>query len=190
MERGNNQQHIRVIGRGEIVDLDANRLGDWCIQFHIGIFFNPSRAPFQCYLTQQPHNFCALIEVFGPNQFVLVATSGDPCSSELTDLFSPQTLYGCLHFTYVCWSVIIHGVPKSSGARLCGHHQVGNLICRSVDWTQATFHANRERFGGLRYGHIDLPKDSYRRYLFNGQPNSKWFQGVQYAKQTHPGQGN
>ena len=128
----------------------------------IGIFFNPSRAPFQRYLTQQPHNFCALIEVFGPNQFVLVATSGDPCSSELTDLFSPQTLYGCLHFTYVCWSVIIHGVPKSSGARLCGHHQVGNLICRSVDWTQATFHANRERFGGLRYGHIDLPKDSYR----------------------------
>jgi hypothetical protein len=29
METGNEQQHIRVIGCGEIVDLDADRLGDW-----------------------------------------------------------------------------------------------------------------------------------------------------------------
>ena len=177
MERGNNQQHIRVIGRGEIVDLDANRLGDWCIQFHIGIFFNPSRAPFQCYLTQQPHNFCALIEVFGPNQFVLVATSSDPCSPEITELFAPQTLYGCLHLTYVCRSVIINGVPESSDNILRGHHRAGNFIVRGADWTQATFHANRERIGGLNYGHIDLLRDNYGRYLFNGRPYSHQFQG-------------
>ena len=129
METGNEQQHIRVISPGRIVVLDAHCLGDWSIQFHIGVFFNPSGALFGHYLTQQRRNFCALIEVFDPNQFVLVATSGDPCSSEITDLFSPQTLYGCLHLTYVCRSVIIHRVPKSSGARLWGHHRAGNLIC-------------------------------------------------------------
>ena len=41
MESGDDQQHIRVLGRGGIVVLDANRLGDWNIQFHIGSFSNP-----------------------------------------------------------------------------------------------------------------------------------------------------
>ena len=46
MERGNDQQNIRVVGLGEIVDLDAKGMGDWSIQFCIGIFFNPSGASF------------------------------------------------------------------------------------------------------------------------------------------------
>ena len=89
MERGNKQQYIRVIGYGGIEVLDANRLGDWSILFHIGIFFNPSGALFRHYLTQHCRNFCTLIKNFGPNQVVLVATSGDPCSPEITELFSP-----------------------------------------------------------------------------------------------------
>ena len=40
METGDKQQHIRVIGHGGIEVLDADRLGDWSIEFHIGSFFN------------------------------------------------------------------------------------------------------------------------------------------------------
>jgi hypothetical protein len=36
METGDEQQHIRVISRRGIVVLEADRLGDWGIQFHIG----------------------------------------------------------------------------------------------------------------------------------------------------------
>ena len=172
--------------------LDADRLGDWSIQFHIGSFFNPtSGAPFQRYLTQQRRNFCTLIEVFGPNQFILVATSGNPCSPEITELFAPQTLYGCLHLTYVCRSVIINRVPESSDNILRGHHWAGNLIVRGADWNQATFHANMKRIGGLHYGHhINLLRDNYGQYLFNGRPYSKRFQGNQYTDEMRPGQGN
>jgi hypothetical protein len=41
METGDKQQHIRVLGRGGIVVLDADRLGDWNIHFHIGSFSTP-----------------------------------------------------------------------------------------------------------------------------------------------------
>ena len=103
MESGDDQQHIRVLGREGIVVLDADRLGDWNIQFHIGSFFKPtSGLPFQRHLRQQRHNFCMLIKIFGPNQFVLVATSGAPFSPEPTELFAPLTLHKCLHLPYVC----------------------------------------------------------------------------------------
>ena len=95
MESGDEHQHIRVLGRGEIVVLDANCMGDWNIQFHIGSFFNPtSGLPFQRHQFQQRHNFCTLIKIFGPNQFVLVATSGAPFSPKTTELFAPQTFTG------------------------------------------------------------------------------------------------
>ncbi len=100
--------------------LDADRLEDWNIQFHIGSFFNPtSGLPFQRHLRQQRRNFCTLIKIFGPNQFVLVATSGAPFSPETTELFAPQTLHGCLHLPYVCRSVVITGYPKVV-ATYCG----------------------------------------------------------------------
>ena len=99
MDRGNDRHHIRVIGRGGIEVLDAHRVGEWVIQLHIGIFFNPSRASLRRYLAQQRRNFCALIEVFGPNQLVLVATTGNPFPPKRTALFSPQTLHGCLYLT-------------------------------------------------------------------------------------------
>ena len=95
MESGDNQQHIRVLGRGGIVVLDANHLGDWNIQFHIGRFFNPtSGLLFQRNLRQQQRNFCTLIEIFGPNQFVLVATSSALFSPETTELFAPRHCTG------------------------------------------------------------------------------------------------
>jgi hypothetical protein len=191
METGDKQQHIRVLGRGGIVFLDANCLGDWNIHFHIGSFFNPAgKLPFQHHLLQQRRNFCTLIKIVGPNQFILVATSGAPFSPETTELLAPQTLHGCLHLTYICRLVIINGVPKSSGNILWGHHRAGNIIVRRADWTQATFHAKRERIGGLRYGHIDLLRDTCGRYLFNGRPYSERFQGNQYAEHRRPGQGN
>ena len=92
-----------------------------------------------------------LIKIFDPNQFVLVATSGTPFSPETTELFAPQTLNRCLHLTYVCRSVIINGVPASSGNKLRGHHRAGNIIVRRADWAQATFHVNRE-LGGYATG--------------------------------------
>jgi hypothetical protein len=190
METGDEEQHIRVLGRGGIAVLDADRLGDWNIHFHISSFFNPTGGlPFQRHLLQQRRNFCTLIEFFGPNQFVLVTTSGAPFSPETTELFAPQTLHGCLHLTYVCRSVIINGVPKSSGNILREHHRAGNIIGRA-GWTRVTFHANRERIGGLRYGHIVLLRDTYGRYLFNGRPYSERFQGNQYAEHTRLGQGD
>ena len=65
MESGDDQQHIRVLGRGGIVVLDANRLGDWNIQFHIGSLFNPtSGLLFQRHLRQQQRKFSTLIENF------------------------------------------------------------------------------------------------------------------------------
>ena len=131
-----------------------------------------------------------LLKIFGPDQFILIATSGAPFSPETTELFAPQTLHGCLHLPYVCRSVVINGVPKSSGNILWGHHRAGNIIVRRADWTQATFHAKRERIGGLRYGHIDLLRDTCGRYLFNGRPYSERFQGNQYAEHRRPGQGN
>ncbi len=91
MESGDNQQHIRVIGRGGIVVLDADCLGDWNIQFHIGSFFNPtSGLPFQRHLCQQRCNFGTLIEIFGPNQFVLVATSGTLLSPPRPQIYLPR----------------------------------------------------------------------------------------------------
>ena len=118
MDRGNEQHYIRVISCGGIVVLDAHCVGDWCIQFHIGIFFNLSRPPLGRDLAQQRRNFCTLIEVVGPNQFVLVANPGDPFPPARTALFSLQTLHGCLDLAYVCRAVIIHGLPESSGAQL------------------------------------------------------------------------
>ena len=41
MESGDDQQHIRVLGRGGIVVLDDDCLGDWNIHFHIGSFSTP-----------------------------------------------------------------------------------------------------------------------------------------------------
>ena len=42
MDRGNEQHYIsRVIGHGRIEVLDILCMGDWCIQFHIGIFLTP-----------------------------------------------------------------------------------------------------------------------------------------------------
>ena len=176
MESGDDQQHIRVLGRGGIVVLDANRLGDWNIQFHIGSFFNPtSGLPFQRHLCQQRCNFGTLIEIFGPNQFVLVATSGAPFSPETTDKFAPQTLHECLHLTYICRLVVINDVPESSGNILWGDHRAGNIILRRANWTQATFYANREQIGEQQYGHDNLLRDTYGRYLFNGQPYSERF---------------
>ena len=152
MESGDDQQHIRVLGGGGVAVLDANCLGNWNIHFHIGSFFNPnSGLPYERYLRQQRRIFCTLIKIFGPNQFVLVATSGTPFSPETTDLFAPQTLQGCLHLTYICRSVVINGVPKSSGNILRGHHRAGNIIVRRANWTQATFYANREQIGGQQY---------------------------------------
>ena len=129
MDQENLQQHIRVVSCREIKVLDAHCVGDWFIQLHIGTVFNPSGAPLQRYLSQQRHNFCALIESFGPNQFVLVATAGNSLSPERTDVFSPQTLHLCLYLTYLGWSVIVHKVPESSGERLRGHHQAGTFNC-------------------------------------------------------------
>ena len=189
MESGDDQQYIRVLGRGGIEVLDAARLGDWNILFHIGSFFNPtSGLPFQRQLRQQRRNFCTLIEIFGPNQFVLVATPGAPFSPENTELSAPQTLHGCLQLPYVCRFLVINGVPESSGNILRGHHRAGNLIIRRANWTQATFHANRERIEGLRYGHVDLLRDTHGRYLFNGRPYSEQFPGDQHVENTRPGQ--
>ena len=101
-------------------------------------FFNPRGALLGHYLAQQRRSFCALIKVFGPNQFVLVTNPGDPFPPEQTALFSPQTLQGCLDLTYMCRLVVIHGVPESSGARLWGHNQSGALICRGAEWTQSS----------------------------------------------------
>ncbi len=113
MESGDNQQHIRVLGREGIVVMDADRLGDWNIKFHIGSFFNPtSGLPFQRHLHKQRRNFCTLIKKFGPNQFVLVATSSAPLPPETTELFALQTLHGCLHLPYVCQLVVSTGYPK------------------------------------------------------------------------------
>ena len=166
-------------------------MGNWNIQFHIGSFFNPtSGLPFQCHLRQQQRNFCMLIKIFGPNQFVLVATSDAPFSPETTILFAPQTLHGCLHLPYVYRLVVINGVPKSSSIILWGHHRAGNIIVRRANWIQATFHANRERISGLQYRHINLLRYTYGRYLFNGHPYSKRFQGNQYGEHTRPGQGD
>jgi hypothetical protein len=190
MDRGIEQHHIRIIDCGGIVVLDAHPVGDWCIQFHIGILFNPSGPLLGHYLAQQRHNFCALIKVFGPNQFVLVANPGDPFPPMGTDLFSPQTLHGCLELTYGCRAVNIHRVPESSGAQLWGHNQSGALICRGAEWTEATFHDNRVWLREFHHVHINLPMDIYGQYLFNGQPYSKRFQGGPYAKHIHPGQGD
>ena len=170
MDQENDQQHIWVIGRGGIEVLNAHCVGDWFIQLHIGILSNPSGAPLQRYLTQQLPNFCALIKIFGHNQFVLVATAGDPLSPKQTAVFSPQTLHPCSYLTCTCWLVRVHGVPESSGARLHGQHQAGTFNCRRAEWTQATFHENRERFGDFCYIIIDLPTDRYGQYLFNEQP--------------------
>jgi hypothetical protein len=189
MESGDDQQYIRVLGRGGIEVLDAARLGDWHLLFHIGSFFNPtSGLPFQRQLRQQQRNFCMLIEIFGPNQFVLVATPGAPFSPETTELSAPQTLHGCLQLPYVCRFVVINGVPESSGNILRGHNRAGNLIIRRANWTQATFHANRERIGGLRYGHVDRLRDTHGRYLVNGRPYSEQFPGNQHVENTRPGQ--
>ena len=191
MESGDDQQHIRVLGGGGVAVLDANCLGNWNIHFHIGSFFNPnSGLPYKRYLRQQRRNFCTLIKIFGPNQFVLVATSGAPFSPETTELFAPQTLHGCLYLPYICRSVVINGVPESSGNILRGHHRAGNIIVRRANWTQATFYGNREPIGELQYGHVDLLRDTYCRYLFNGRPYSKRFQGDRYLEHTRPGQGN
>ena len=115
MDRGKKQHHIRVSGHGGIKVLDAHCLGDWCIQFHSGIFLiGPSRPP--GFLPQQRNNFCGLIKVFGPNQLVLVTNPGNPFPPAGTDLFSPETLHSCLKLRYVCQAVIIHRVPESSGA--------------------------------------------------------------------------
>ena len=133
MESGDDQQYIRVLGRGGIEVLDAARLGDWNILFHIGSFFNPtSGLPFQRQLRQQRRNFCTLIEIFGPNQFVLVATPGAPFSPENTELSAPQTLHGCLQLPYVCRFLVINGVPESSGNILRGHHRAGNLFAVQI----------------------------------------------------------
>ncbi len=191
MEPGDDQQHIRVLGGGGIVVLDADRLGDWNIQFHIGSFFNPtSGLPYERHLRQQRRNFGMLIEIFGPNQFVLVATFGAPFSPETTELFALQTLHGCLYLPYVCQSVVINGVPESSGNILRGHQWADNIIVRRANWTQATFYANRERIGGLQYVHVDLLRVTYGRYLFNGRPYSERFQGDQDVEHTRPGQGD
>ncbi len=115
MDSGIEQHHIRVSGRGGIKVLDAHCLGDWCIQFHSGIFLiGPSGSP--GFLPQQRQNLCTLIEEFGPNQLVLVTNPGNPFPLAGTDLFSPETLHSCLELRYVCQAVIIHGVPKSSEA--------------------------------------------------------------------------
>ena len=191
MESGDDQQHIRVLGRGGIVVLDANCLGDWNIQFHIGSFFNPtSGLPFQRHLRQQRRNFYMVIEIFGPNQFVLVLF--EIMTFFLVDplLFAPQILHGCLHLTYICRSVVINGVPKSSGNILRGHHRAGTIIVRWANWTQETFYVNREQIGEQQFGHVDLLRDTYGRYLFNGRPYSKRFQGDQYVEHTRPGQGD
>jgi MinD superfamily P-loop ATPase len=58
----------------------------------------------------------------------LVATSGAPFSPKTTDKFAPQTLHGCLHLTYICQSVVINDVPKSSGNILRGDQRAGNII--------------------------------------------------------------
>ena len=81
--------------------LDSHRGGDWYIQFFIAIIFNPSGPSLERYLAQQRCNFCMLIEVFGPNQFVLAATPGDPFPPGGMDLFSLQTLHSCLELTCV-----------------------------------------------------------------------------------------
>ena len=60
----------------------------------------------------------------------------------------------------------------------------------AAEWTQATVCDNRLRFREFHLAHIDSPEDIYGQYLFNGRLYSKQFQGVPYAKQTHPGQGN
>ena len=78
MDRGNKQHHIRVIGCGGIVVLDAHCVGDWCIQFYRGISLNPNGPTPERYLTQHRRKFCGLIELFGPNQFVLVTNPGNP----------------------------------------------------------------------------------------------------------------
>ena len=165
-------------------------MGDWFIQLQIGNMFNPSGALLQHYLTQQRRTFSALFEIVGPNQFFLVATAGNPLSPKHTATFSLQTLHSCLYLTYACWLVILHGVPKSSGARLHVHQQAGTFNCRRAAWTQATFHENSEGCCNFRYAPINLPTDRYGQYLFNGKMYSEWFQGVQYAEQTHPGQGD
>ncbi len=105
MESGDNQQHIRVLGRGGIVVLDANHLGDWNIQFHIGRFFNPtSGLLFQRNLRQQQQNFCTLIEMFGPTQFVLVATFSALFSPETMELFAPRHCTGAyIYLRSVDW---------------------------------------------------------------------------------------
>ena len=99
MHTGNMQHPTRVGSRGGIVVLDAQRLGDWEFLFHqeVWLSFGPSRPP--SFLPQQHRNLGALIEVFGPNQLVLVANPGNPIPPAGTDFCSPQTLHGCLELT-------------------------------------------------------------------------------------------
>ena len=157
MDRNDDHQHIRVIGHREIEVLDPHRVGDIFLQLPIGNTFNPSGDRLRCCLhDEQRPTYCGLIEIFGPNQFVLVATDGDLLYLKRTAAFSPQTLYSCLSLTYACWSIIVHGLPESSDRMLQAHQRAGTLKLQRAVWTQATFHSNREIFGLFRYIPITL----------------------------------
>ena len=137
--------------------LDAQRLGDWEFLFHreVWLSFGPSEPP--SFLPQQRRNLGALIEVFGPNQLVLVANPGNPIPPAGTDFCSPQTLHGCLELTYVCRRLTIHGFPESSHARLEEFNKSGALILMSAKWTQATASNNSLQFRDFHPAHINTP---------------------------------
>ena len=156
-----NPLYLRVIGHGEITDLEAHCFGDWHLQLTRGVTFNPSRAHLQCYLSkQQAPMTCMLIKIFGLNQFVLVLPQDNPLSAELMALFVPGTLYLCL-FSNSPFKFIICGVPKRSGNRLQSHLSLGIR----GNWKQRNFHKYRDIFGNFEYQAVTKTTDCYLQWI-------------------------
>ncbi len=143
-------------------------MGEWFLQLYQGNLFNPSGKQLQCYLAKElTPTICTLIKIFGLIQFVLVPPQGDPFSLERTALCVPKTLHLCLYLSYACQFIIIHGVPKSTGAILQTHHQHNRLQVVRAEWTQHLFNNNREIFGNFKYTPVTKSKNQYSRFLYS-----------------------
>ncbi len=97
----NNCRYPTLLRQGNVMVLDAHHVRDLHLTQYVRFLFNPHGAALIRWLATQVDTICTLNEVFGPNQFVLVAPQGNPLSPEWTTLVVPQTLHSCLLLTYI-----------------------------------------------------------------------------------------
>jgi hypothetical protein len=115
---------------------------------------NETQAESPCFFVRQQRAISKPIELYGPDQLVLVDTRGNSSVENWLPLSSPQTLRACLVLPYITRGVVVHGVPRPT-------HEEGNRVIEEfgmAKWTRDIYRKNKTYFVGLQT--IYTPEDS------------------------------